>query len=888
MPKTSSFQKGANLEDKVESVFRAHKYRTLRNRDKSGQEVDIIATQKDKNGRDEITFIECKYMESGSISNQTVFETIAPFREHYSSFKATKFVLVTNRTFSQKAYRAAESFPPLTLLSLAELERHLSGLVSSIQEKVREYEEDSFFPTFIPLKGKYQTASRATGPKETDNISNWLTDLFSADETCFASIIGDFGTGKTTLAKRINYLLAKKYLENASQFLPVLMPLRNIYHHADVEQYVAAKIEESLSVKIPPENVASFCRENNIVAILDGFDEIKTHSNRLDREDNLTKILRIGSFSKHLLLTSRPTHFGSPKELSQMAGRILKRRNHLVEGGELREIDVTKKAKENYQELLGTVRSQFSGKIKDPDQFSYVVNLSIQPLSRDDVRQALKIYENDLKTKYGRTLDFVTDRLFSIYDIEDLLTRPLLLNMIIVLVLTGKVDFRNENLRIGAAGIYMLHVEGCLTRDYELGESRQFLTKAERMEFCRRISYAIFEKEIGLELDADDFEFSILEAFEEENPIIERLRELPLDQVITDIRTCSFLSKSSDISLAFAHKSFYEFFLASFIRDNLQSSAVLDMFSKRRISFEVLYFLSSFSILDDVFEAEFNNWSAKKPTENFRVNALSVQILFSRMSRDFDLSGVKLEGFNLSNKVFAECKFQGSKFINCKAKILEIHHCKDIKLETRDCAFETIRIAGTSGAFRFSGNFERVENSACDGLLSILEGQIGTFRMEGGSGCRIDSSSTQTGKIELFNQRQTTVYSDGRLSEFDVIKSNRIVFIEPEDTEKVCKIKWDNDSTVLLFVSKRQFARLAKMDAFQLGSGICFVNDEHLDLKEFSEWSRFNLRAPAVSRHNFSIFNGKQNLQKAIHLILSKPIKDFSLDNIRAELIKIR
>jgi uncharacterized protein YjbI with pentapeptide repeats len=71
---------------------------------------------------------------------------------------------------------------------------------------------------------------------------------------------------------------------------------------------------------------------------------------------------------------------------------------------------------------------------------------------------------------------------------------------------------------------------------------------------------------------------------------------LSLDRAVTDIRVCSFLSFNHDGALRFAHKSFFEFFVAQSLAIDLHANASIFLkYANSQLGREILYFLGSFA-----------------------------------------------------------------------------------------------------------------------------------------------------------------------------------------------------------------------------------------------------------------------------------------------------
>src|SRR5262249_46034017 len=149
--------------------------------------------------------------------------------------------------------------------------------------------------------------------------------------------------------------------------------------------------------------------------------------------------------------------------------------------------------------------------------------------------------------------------LFQIYDLEDLLTRPLLLNMTVQTILAGKIDIKNQALQIGPATLYELYTQLSAHRDHRR-ETAQFLTGGGRLSVCREIALSMLRKNTNI-LSGSEVSEAVDRA---QLSCVKRSKDgrEDLERAVTDVRVCTFLSFTDNGSLRFTHKSFFEFFVA--------------------------------------------------------------------------------------------------------------------------------------------------------------------------------------------------------------------------------------------------------------------------------------------------------------------------------------
>ena len=222
--------------------------------------------------------------------------------------------------------------------------------------------------------------------------------------------------------------------------------------------------------------------------------------------------------------------------------------------------------------------------------------VSVQKLTDNDIGNYLEGFARDINMKMGLTPDQIKDELYKIYDLRDLMSRPLLLRMVVVTILEVGIKFLKTEGGRGPASIYDFYTQMCAHRDYEKWPGNQILTEKQRIIVCREIALTMMRRNT-LELGADDIVAAIEGA---KLPIVRKSKPVDRAEIIerahTDVRVCSFLSPSQGRSLQFAHKSYFEFFVAQAVIIAWQQE--YDMMLKVAewpLSKETIYFLGSYA-----------------------------------------------------------------------------------------------------------------------------------------------------------------------------------------------------------------------------------------------------------------------------------------------------
>lgn len=216
---------------------------------------------------------------------------------------------------------------------------------------------------FVPLSLRIYSA------QNTENKTTTIQDL-KESENLRIRILGEGGSGKTTTLEYLVYDFCKRWKENKSSKLPVLLTLAGIKERESIRQAIARKI------LIEPNVVDELIETNSLILFLDGMNEIVK-----SREEKKKRI----------------------KEISVL----------LEENTEL--------------EIIITDRYDFDTYQSNP--FS-IPTYGIQKLSEEQIEEFVKSYTKNTDFSPELILDVIESK----PEIKELLTKPLLLSRAIEIV----------------------------------------------------------------------------------------------------------------------------------------------------------------------------------------------------------------------------------------------------------------------------------------------------------------------------------------------------------------------------------------------------------------------------------------------------------------------
>ena len=711
--KRSNKQAGDSLERLVAKHYEALGFRVTQNVNVGGHQIDLLAA-KYLSGASEFTLmIEVKARSAAAVG----INAVTPFVNTATSLLQTGDIqgaaLVTNGSFSQDAMSAVRGRPGLRLLTVEELEQDLFNYSESLLRLKYEYESSSIFREYIVLGGE-----RAGGQRPLVDVADYIARWSRGREKVLV-LVGDFGSGKSTVLERVSYEQACQKLSDQDSRFPILLRLRKLLQYHDLWAFISASLRDSQMISPSRSAFWSKLTSGRLLVLLDGFDEIHTGATAKDRATYLKLLAPLLASPSPCVLTTRPTYFESFDEMTRSLSRQLLRAPAF---------ERVQKAPFEISDLLERLSMSAAESVTRAN-LKNVVHLS--QLTDDKIAAYLQKFDDELRRSTRVTSSQVQAFLYRIYDLEDLMKRPLLLHMVVFTVIHGSVDLSGKTLSLGPSTLYDLYTQICVKRDRDKNAQSQFLSEAERLQLCRRLAVKMLDKGV-LELRSAEVEQAVSEArLPTVTSAAASVRAATLEGAVTDIRVCTFLSYSDDGSLRFGHKSFVEFFSAQELVLGCQLSRVpLVEFAHRRLSREILYFLGSFARDLEPFGRTVVAVLRAARKNEAAVTSLCQRIAFASgtmMSgvrvvggtiKDVDLrkarvvaawfDGVEFEGVVIRDVVAENWKIKGGVFRNSTIMSTEILKSElvlraaDLNIEGVALRETALRITGTDWAMRRS------------------------------------------------------------------------------------------------------------------------------------------------------------------------------------------
>jgi len=145
----------------------------------------------------------------------------------------------------------------------------------------------------------------------------WLGDWRFTEDPArkWLIILGEYGTGKTSLTRVLQYRWIQDYVSSPDAPIPVRIELRNFTRQFDARTLLHHFLDTNRLGHVPVEFMFQLIRSGRVVLILDGYDEMAQFLNPRERRACLGALAELAREGARGLLTSRPNYFSEAEEL---------------------------------------------------------------------------------------------------------------------------------------------------------------------------------------------------------------------------------------------------------------------------------------------------------------------------------------------------------------------------------------------------------------------------------------------------------------------------------------------------------------------------------------------------------------------------------------------
>ncbi len=536
---------GRSFEDEVASHFKAHGYQVKRRTKSAGQEDDLLCLRKEM-GFERRILVECKdhKRRAGSLDIDKFCsraERMLGRREITDAMMISRSGFVRSGLASRLTADTTNGAIQLLdyhdfLIQTVDFDYYLDRVIWDFENLtdfmsdepageplVRQFLRDDLYSRYIELPA---VQLQRTGEEEEVKLTSLLREaLVRKGEQCI--LLGEIGSGKTSVSLHLTYVMAKSYRDpssTAAKRIPIYISLGGAAKYQDFFEFLWRSLEH---LKIRFGSAAELRRVLPllpVVMILDGFDEM-TPSNSPQAIGEMAELIRpLLRLRIPVLLTCRSHFFAS----------------------------------------TDTAVNLFSGVAPD-GVLPHILKLSA--LSPELIRGYIEQLRPDTwKDDY--------ELIQEVFDLPDLSKRPLLLRMIIDHLDKLHLDrtaSQRTAIPVGPTELYGTYTQEWTGTAVSRGQFSPDTRKAVALQLARFVwlSSEPF-------VDGHSLLRQVLSSRE-----VGHVSEDDLAKLRYNVTTCSFMIRVGDGLYSFSHKSFAEYFVAELMAQELESGDFSLLLEKR-------------------------------------------------------------------------------------------------------------------------------------------------------------------------------------------------------------------------------------------------------------------------------------------------------------------
>jgi len=484
----------------------------------NGTKVDIVFTRSDFGRRQRIA-VECKNYDTPLTKTDIEREIYPKYQPLLEEREIDSVLVVSKKPINSPAGDYIRGWRHARHLTIQELEESLLGIRRYI-EAIAELQptDDAAYieARFADMDGE-----------ALENVKAWVASPAASG----LAILGSYGQGKTSLARRIAGYFAKSYLSDSTQRIPILKRLGDVVHETRLEGLLGAEFTaDSPARGYQFKTFEHLNQSGRLLVILDGFDEMKHAMTASDFFSNFREFNRLLQGQSKVLLLGRPNALPSDAQDLVFRG-VRKVGGQMVASTEFaqwKEWSLAFFDEVESCELLGKLLTNLTAKYEAAGRFSYQVGF------------------------VERRTDEVLQRVPG-----DLLARPVHVQLIAELAADPNFDFEGFN----RYRLYDHFIRSMVERDTNQKRARKAISLNDRLQFQRDLAWWAWRR-IGKGQGSfirDEIPLSLLADLPDGNSTDS---EGKLNEYIVSTLT---EEKHSGV-LYFAHRSFQEFLIAERLR----------------------------------------------------------------------------------------------------------------------------------------------------------------------------------------------------------------------------------------------------------------------------------------------------------------------------------
>ncbi len=496
-------------------------------------------------------------------------------------------------------------------------------------------------------KRKLETVQEKKFKKvEINPIDNYINKWLEGNSS-FLAVLGEYGTGKSTLCKYIVYNLAKARLDKEKETeikdlkcrIPIFFPLSK-FRQEDIRNFI---ISELNLIGIKDIDYSSFIekvKNGEFVLLFDAFDEMAAKIDEFGKISNFGKIKEIieSSEESKVLLTSREEYFRSKEELNEVF-----------------QIDNIIKVE------------------------AYIIKVKL--INEEQIQRFL--------IAFTETPEKIWNQLKKSNDLLDLAQRTVLLKMITKW--WGKIL---EEKKVGdgfkSVNLYEKAITGELK---EKSKNASVANYPFRLKVLQKVAVKMYLNSESLSLNTNQMKEEL-----KNDDFYKDKNSFEINEFLTEFHTYTFWVPDGEQRFKISHKSFRDFLVAKEFVKEINENKIVN-FSKIKTSDEIDIFILQLNpnkedflkvVKSYKYRSEDNKWLGTNVINlllKIDSDSLFGEDFTDTFFEELNLSKINLRKTNFTNSIFKDCKFgmnifeskfKTAKFENSNADLIKLSELKNL------------------------------------------------------------------------------------------------------------------------------------------------------------------------------------------------------------------
>nr|VFJ60410.1 MAG: Uncharacterized protein YjbI, contains pentapeptide repeats [Candidatus Kentron sp. FW] len=453
----------------------------------------------------------------------------------YSEYETTK----TRKTLLSPSTNPApySECETTDLLPLDNIRRYLKKALEQFHdwEAIRERGQDFLIEPMgrANLSGNYVLSTgREIVPDQDRSTSSssiqTLDEIFAAfledPQRSFMALLGDFGTGKTSFSLHYFVRLAEQFLEDPNQRIPLFISLKDYPGRLDSAAFLEREFFRRFDIPLSFAVFRDLALAGRFVLFVDGFDEMASLADQAATLANFRDLTRLTFENLQFMLLPSDT----PPKRNKL---FLTCRTHYflteAQQRELLTFDYTVLYRNYATRSRYAITTVLLQEFSPPQVLEYVKNSCGDS---DKAREIIKVIETT-------------------YNLEELSSRPLLLEMIVT-----SLERLKDKESIDAYQLYKVYTDIWIERD----DWRARMTPEGKRQLMWELAHKMHREGGDFSLHYSQLDPPLPSYLK---PDVSPDGE---DYFRYEVTTCSFLNRDGRGNYKFIHRSFWEFFLAEY------------------------------------------------------------------------------------------------------------------------------------------------------------------------------------------------------------------------------------------------------------------------------------------------------------------------------------